>query len=169
MTLPEMGVNSSSAVWKAGQNWSNGKPWSNGQKNKSSPPMVSVLTGALERSTEIYLTANHWGHDLGIGDKIGFMPFHFGMYMVTEVYEPGHYRIWPPLRKDITASTYANLRPVVAMRLESEEAATFSRGASFIENPAAVMVEVLEGSRAGSLLCMEGQTRPGKRSATGME
>lgn len=144
LSREQMGVQSSRAVWKAGQNWSNGKPWSNGQRNQSSPPMVSVAATSEERATSISLANEHWGRALGIGDMVGFMPFHFGGYMVTQVLGDGVYRIWPPLRKRITTSTYANLRPVLAMRMEGEEAASFSRDASFLQNPTIILVEVLD-------------------------
>lgn len=64
--------------------------------------------------------------------------------MVTEVIGLGTYRIWPPLRKALTTDDFATLKPVLAMRLESEEAATAARDASFISKATMTLVEVLD-------------------------
>ena len=81
-------------------------------------------------------------HDLQVGDYLGFFPFHFGMYVVTEVIEPGTYRIWPPLRKALTTDDFATLDPTLAMRLESEDAATADRSLQVAEGASVTMVEV---------------------------
>ena len=126
------------------QSWSNGMPWSNGQPWHAYSPLVSVSTSAAIDDDIVTLADTAWGHGLGYGDLIGFSPFHFGKYMVSEAIEPGTYRIWPPLRKALTTSDYATLRPTMAMRLESEEAASANRDAAFISNASVTLVEALD-------------------------
>lgn len=126
------------------QPWSNDMPWSNGQPWRDYAPVVAVAASAAIDDDIVLLADTAWGHGLDYGDQIGFSPFHFGLYMVTAVIEPGAYRIWPPLRKALIAGDFATLKPVMAMRLESEEAATAARGAAFIGNATVTMVEVLD-------------------------
>lgn len=126
------------------KNWSNGAPWSNGQGWQMTPPTVSVAASAAKDDTVISLGSTFWGHGLDIGDYLGFLPFHLGLYVVTEVIEPGTYRIWPPLRKAITPNDFATLRPTLAMRLESEEAASAGRGLVVAEGLSVTLMEVLD-------------------------
>lgn len=132
-----------------GQLWSNGMPWSNGQGWESTPPTVAVAGEAERGDSVVVLGDEFWGRRLDVGDLMGFFPLHLGMYMITETlsggnYSTGTYRVWPPLRKAITPSDFATLRPTLAMRLESEEAATAPRDASFIAGASVTMVEVLD-------------------------
>lgn len=144
LNLQQMGVAASRDDWRRGRPWSNGLPWSNGQSWQSTPPMVPVASPAVRDSTVLSLGSEFWGHRLDYGDLIGFAPYHLGLYMVTEVIEPGTYRIWPPLRKDVTTDDLATLRPTLAMRLEGEDAANAPRGASFAEGLSVTMVETLD-------------------------
>jgi hypothetical protein len=73
---------------------------------------------------------------------IGFKPFHLGLYIVTQVHEPGRYRIWPPLRKAITTDDFATLNPVLVMRLEGEAGAPMPRGAASASGLSVTLVEV---------------------------
>lgn len=124
--------------------WSNGMPWSNGQYWSGSYPIVPIAQQSAIGDTVIHLQDEFWGASLGYGDQIGFTPFHFGLYMVTEVIDAGIYRIWPPLRKALTTDDFATLRPVLAMRLESEDSASAARGPAFIDNASVTLVEVLD-------------------------
>lgn len=124
------------------QTWSNGQPWSNGRMWKATLPNVAVAAASAKSDVFVSLANSFWGHALGIGDELGFFPFHFGVYEVTEVVEPGHYRVWPPLRKAIATSDFATLHPTLAMRLESEDAATRNRAADFIRDASVTLVEV---------------------------
>lgn len=142
LSLAQMGVNATSSEWKVGQPWSNGMPWSNGENWGSSPPVVSVATAAARDATAISLASAFWGHTLGMGDWLGFFPNHFGRYEVTEVIAPGEYRIWPPLRAAITPDDFATLRPVVSMRLVSENGAQAERGPAFMQGLIVQLVEV---------------------------
>lgn len=124
--------------------WGNGQPWSNGENWQVTPPVVPVVSAAAKDDTIVSLGSAFWGHSLDIGDLLGFYPFNFGLYMVTEVIEPGTYRVWPPLRKEITPDDFATLRPTLAMRLESEDAANAPRGAAFADGLSVTLVEVLD-------------------------
>ncbi|WP_157014899.1 hypothetical protein [Mesorhizobium xinjiangense] len=98
------------------QNWSNGEPWSNGEGWAPTYPVVPVAAAAGFDTGIVRLANEFWGHTLGYGDYLGFFPFHFGIYMVTEVIEPGQYRVWPRLRKALTAEDYATLYPTLVMK-----------------------------------------------------
>lgn len=144
LTRSQMGVAATDQEWRDGQPWSNVQPWSNGQNWGSTPPVVAVSAAMSKGGTVVSLDSAFWGDGLDIGDMFGFFPFHLGKYMVTEVLAPGRYRVWPPLRKDISPDDFATLRPVIAMRLEGEEAATAARDAAFGINLSMTLVEVLD-------------------------
>lgn len=127
-----------------GQNWENGEPWSSGEPWAVTPPEVPVAAQADLGGTQISLADAFWGHDLKIGEYLGFFPFHFGLYIVTEVIAPGTYRIWPQLRKEITPGDFATLIPTLAMRMEGEDAANASRGLVVANEPSITMVEVFD-------------------------
>jgi len=128
----------------AARNWLNGQPWGNGEPWKPTPPLVPLAAESDRGDTIVRLGAKFWGTALDIGDYIGFAPFHLGLYTVTEVISPGTYRIWPPLRKTITADDFASLRPVLAMRLESEDAASAGRGLVTADSATVTLVECLD-------------------------
>lgn len=128
----------------AGRDWSNGEPWANGEPWKATPPLVPVAAATGREGTVIRLGSQFWGRVLDIGDYIGFAPFHFGLYTITEVISPGEYRIWPPLRKSVTAGDFATLRPALAMRLESEDSASAGRGLVTADSVTVTLVECLD-------------------------
>lgn len=144
MSLSEAGVTVSDAEVRDGVPWSNGKPWSNGQAWQVSHPSVAVAEAADFDTTIIALSDAYWGHQLGMGDVIGFWPLHFGMYMVTQVIAPGRYRVWPPMRKAVTTASYATLNPILVMTLDSESSADLSRGVAHGEETTLIMSEVFD-------------------------
>ncbi|WP_315920448.1 hypothetical protein [Mesorhizobium sp. SP-1A] len=144
MRFQEAGVKSPDFEIATGKPWSNGMPWSNGENWKTSRPIVPVASGADLGDTEIRLSELWWGHRLDVGDYVGFFPFHFGMYQVTQVYERGYYRIWPTLRKAVTPDDFATLAPVLALRLESEDAASAGRGLVVADALSVTLVETLD-------------------------
>lgn len=102
-------------------------------------PGAAAALGA----TQVVLSNLTWGYQLGVGDWFGFYPYHFGVYMVTEVLKPGTYRIWPPLRKAVVDG-YATRRPVMAMRIESEDGAGFARSVDAAEGATMTLIEVTD-------------------------
>ncbi len=122
--------------------WSNGQPWSNGRGWQQSPPLVPVSAAAAKGATIITLQQSFWGAHLGPGDMIGFSPFHFGWYHISEDIGGGQFRIWPPLRVALTIGSVCTLEPVMAMRLESESAATFAEEVGATAESTMVLVEV---------------------------
>lgn len=98
------------------ENWSNGMPWSNGAGWALSAPVVPVAASAGFDTGIVRLGSAFWGHQLGLGDIVGFFPFHFGIYTVTEVIDDGEYRIWPRLRKALTSEDFCTLHPTIVMR-----------------------------------------------------
>ena len=128
----------------SGQTWSNGEAWSDGQTWKPSYPAVSVEAAAAVDKGVVDLTDEYWGHNLGIGDWLGFFPLHFGLYEVSEVIEPGKYRIWPRLRKALTTDDYATLHPTIVLKLTGQGAARLKRGPAFTEGQGADLVEVID-------------------------
>lgn len=144
LSFAQRGIDTTSQDWIPGQPWNEGITWDNGENWQSSSPYVPVTTPAALGATEIQLDSSYWGHNLDLGDFLGFLPFHFGLYMVTERFDDGHYRIWPPLRAAITEDTLATLEPVMVMRLEGEDAANAPRGAAFADGLSVTLVEVMD-------------------------
>ena len=132
--LPDEG----SLPFSNGENFTNDHPWKGGY-----PTIELTATISLE-VTQISLPDTLWGHKLGIGTWIGFMPLHFGMYMITEVLGDGQYRIFPPLRKAVSIGDYATLTPSMCVRMPAPDAARSSRGSAFVEGASLSVVEVLD-------------------------
>lgn len=127
-----------------GQAWSNGMAWSNGRNWGASYPPVPVDAPTALGGTVITLSPDFWGHDLDIGDYVGFFPLYFGMHTVTEVLAPGRYRVWPPLRKALTTTDLCTLTPTLAVKLTGGEAATLGRDASAASGLTAEFTEVFD-------------------------
>ena len=148
LTLAEAGNKASPAQQVYGLPWSNGRPWSSGQGWGPSRPMVPVARSSDKGNNVVPLATTGWGASLTIGMVIGFIPRHFGWYVITEVISPGVYRVWPPLRKAIGPEDYATLNPSIAMRMVGETGATLGRGRSFAQTPTVTLV----GRRCPALL-----------------
>lgn len=103
--------------------WSNGQPFSNGGAWQAAPSLVSVATAAATGESIIRLADAAWANDIDLGDYLGFTPLYLGLHTVTEVIDSRQFRVWPPLRAPLTADSNATIRPVMAMRLESEDSA----------------------------------------------
>lgn len=144
MSLLEAGMTLTPAQERFGLPWSNGETWSNGQNWKVTAPNVPVAAAAAREATIIRLADAFWGQRLQMGDYLGFFPLHFGLYTVTEERGDGEYRIWPPLRKALTVGDFATLYPTMAMRLESEDAASAARGVAYAEEASVTLVEVFD-------------------------
>lgn len=145
MKPDEVGVN---GVY-ADQPWSNGQRWSNSNSSTGvlwgrSYPKSLVAGTFAKGAIQIALSNQYWGGSLSVGDYIGFEPFHFGLYVITEVLGSGNYRSWPPLRKDVSNTSYATLKPTIVMRLESEGAANINRDLNAASSLSATFVEVLD-------------------------
>lgn len=126
------------------QLWSNGKPWSNGQWWQPSYPVVPVAGASPYDSGIINLSDQVWGHTLGWGDHLGFFPFHFGIYTVTEVLDAGRYRIWPRLRKAVDVDDFCTLFPTLVVRPTGKEAGSWRRDASTTTDTSIDVVEVID-------------------------
>lgn len=122
--------------------WSNDEPFSNGQGWRSDYPSVTVAAAAAKDTSIIQLTGGFWSQTLGMGERIGFGPLHFGVYEVTEVISPGTYRVWPILRKALSVGDLATLKPVMAMRLKGLNAANDFRGLDAATGLSITLVEV---------------------------
>lgn len=128
----------------AGMPWANTMPWENGKNWKVTKPNESVIQDAPLNATIVTISGNFWGGRLGMGDWIGFFPFHFGLYEITEDLGLGIYRIWPPLRRAVASGDLATLYPVMAMRLKSDNLPDADRGPAFVENLSISLVEVFD-------------------------
>ncbi len=142
MSMPDAGADYTQNQIREGLPWSSMLPWSNMRNWAASRPLVRVYSPANKGDSIVYLSEQFWRGNLGCGDQIGFTPYHFGLYIVTEIMPDGGFRIWPPLRKNITEHDFSTLSPMLAMRLESEAAAPMSRGAAGMESPVITMTEV---------------------------
>lgn len=151
-TLAELGLHASNDLLRTGIAWGNGRPWDvegadpwfNTGNWQLDAPLAKVRKHSAIGSSIIHLTAGSWGHRLNIGDYIGFTPFHFGLYTITQVLEAGQYRIWPPLRKAIASEDFATLEPQIVFRLESEEGAKAGRSLQAAEGLVATFIECLD-------------------------
>lgn len=144
LTLTDAGVVLSSQEKANGVPWGNGSSWDNGQNWKPSKPTVQVSAAAAKGTTLVTLSNSFWGRNLGMGDWIGFFPLHFGMYEITEDVGGGTYRIWPPLRKALTADSRATLYPVMVMRFLSTNLPDADRGPAFLEGLTMSFFEVFD-------------------------
>ena len=126
-----------------GQPWGNGERWGNGRPWSSSYPQVRVAEDADCGAGIVALEDEYWGHNLGLGDPIGFFPFYYGAHFVTEVIEPGRYRIWPRLRKEITPDDYATLHPTLVMKT-MPDGVSMARGPVHTEGVGVTLVEVID-------------------------
>lgn len=121
---------------------SNGLTLSNGKPIITFDGEVSIDMPTAKDGTLIHLKNENWGYDLQVGDWIGFAPFHFGLYHVTEAYDDGLYRIWPPLRKALTTDDIAVKTITMAMRMTGEGAAPLNRGASHAMDLSITLTEI---------------------------
>jgi hypothetical protein len=126
------------------QPWSNGLRWTSKRGWRPAPPIVHLAAPAAVGDGIISLTDEWWGWELGLGDYIGFFPFHFGLYMITEVQGLGVYRIWPRLRKAVTPNDYASLTATLVMRPTSRDAYNLKRDAATTSGQSVSLVEVLD-------------------------
>jgi hypothetical protein len=140
----ETGVNIPRDQRASKQDWSNAKRWSNGTQWKGDYALVSVAAAAAIGDSQVILAPDFWGHKLDLGDFIGFTPFHFGLYQISEVLDAGVYRIWPTLRAALTTSSFSTLKPVMAVRLMGEGAAQVQRDAQAAQNQTASFIEVFD-------------------------
>jgi len=125
-----------------GAPWTNGRPWSNGRNWRLGRPVAPLALPALRGDVVVALADVAWGHRLGLGDMLGFAPFHFGLYFVTEALGEGRYRVWPPLRRALAVGDVATLTPVLAMRLEGEGGASAGRGAVSADGLTMTLAEI---------------------------
>lgn len=125
-------------------NWSNGKPWSNGLGWRCAPPMASVNAAAAYGATVVKIDVTKWADVVGRGLRFGFVG-HFGVYMVRSASLVGHIatvRIFPSLRRAITAGQMVTLRPVICMRLASANGATATRVQHRLDGLSLSLIEV---------------------------
>lgn len=116
-----------------------------GEKNQSfqyPTAIVPVAVNASKGDNIIQIAETEWQPLLCEGDYIGFTPFHFGMYLITEVLGGGIYRVTFPLREDITTDSHATLWPTLAMRLQAEDSAPVQREAVIASGISVTMIEV---------------------------
>ena len=125
-----------SLPWSNGKNWSNGKPWHGGL------PLVSVAANTAYDDNIIELGPEFWGQKLGMGDWIGFAPFHLAAYEVREAITPTRLRVWPPLRKAIANGDLATLHPTLAMRLADAGAVSLANESRVPKSYTFTMIEV---------------------------
>lgn len=146
LTPQQSGLAAPAAAWWTdgghAQDWSNGEGWSSGMGWGWSPPQVPLAAAVALDGSIVTLSDQFWGHSLTGGEEIGFTPLYFGMHTVTEVLEPGTYRIWPSVRKAFTTADSATLDPTLALRLESEDGGSAARGLVAAEGLSITMVEV---------------------------
>jgi hypothetical protein len=120
----------------------NGKLFTNGRGNRIHRPPVAVARAAQKGDSVVSLSPSNWGMALNYGDLIGFFPFHFGMYIVTERISAGQYRVWPPLRKALAPTDYATLSPRMVVRMKPGTGSGLVRDAESARGMQMTVVEV---------------------------
>lgn len=144
MSLDTAGIVASNGQKRDGIPWSAGSVFSSGKGWRINKQNVGLLGTSSKDATTVTLRDEYWGRSLGIGDWIGFFPFHFGMYEITEVLGEGQYRIWPPLRKAVASTDFATQYPVMAMRLLASNLPDADRGPAFLEGLTISLFEVFD-------------------------
>lgn len=143
--LREAGVEVAEAAISSGLPWADtGLPFAETDRNWGLGfPPCAILSAAAKGATVLELDPEGWGGAFpDVGTMIGIAPLHFGAYLVTEIFDPGVFRIWPPLRKAVSEDDVATLTPVLAMRLLSESDGSFSRDLSALVDPVLTLTEV---------------------------
>lgn len=144
MSLSEAGVDTSMLGQSPEMPWRDLTFWAVGGTWRVTKPLVAVASAAAKDGAIVSLANEFWGQRLGIGDWIGFEPFHFGLYEVTEVIDNGVYRIWPPLRKTLAPGDKATAYPSMAMRLLASNLPDAERGPAFLEGLTISLFEVFD-------------------------
>jgi hypothetical protein len=123
--------------WEGGQAWSNGLPWLSGK------PVVPVTAASAKDSGTITLNISDWN---GVLPTFFGIVGHFAVYAITgvtsEVGDEVTVRVWPPVRKAITTSDYATLRPVLACRLSSGNGAPWTMKREIVDGAKLLVTEV---------------------------
>lgn len=140
LTFSDIGGSPSPNTLIAGVPWVNGKPWGNGKNWRPAMPVETVTAAASAGDTTVVLGTTTWGGKVGIGDMIGFVG-QYGLYVVTCTGSTG-LTIWPPLRANVAANSYATLKPVMAMRLEGESGANLGRSTFTSSSLTITLIEV---------------------------
>lgn len=124
-------------------NWSNGETWSNGQAWSAGKPVVPVTAVSAKDTGTITLDLTDWN---GVVPSFFGIVGHFAVYSVTgvqsQIGNAATLRVWPPVRKAITTSDYATLRPVLAARISGPAGASWSRQTEVMSGTRLDMIEV---------------------------
>ncbi|MCF3934352.1 hypothetical protein L1787_13135 [Acuticoccus sp. M5D2P5] len=132
----EIGISGQTALWNYQQTWSDGNPW------EPHIGIVGVGGARAAGSNTVRLQNNNWANAIAVGWMLGFVPFHFGCYWVTEVLEDREFRIWPNLRSTLPANAAATLQPVLAMAAVPNSASG-GRGINSTEGESVALREVI--------------------------
>lgn len=123
--------------------WSNGEPWSNGQPWTVGKPLALVAAASAKDTATITLDLTNWN---GVVPSFFGIVGHFAVYAVIGVQsQTGNVatlRVWPPVRRAVTAEDYATLRPVMAARIAGPSGASWSRQVETMGGSRLDMVEV---------------------------
>lgn len=142
MSYADMGADVTVETERDGIRWDGNIFWLHRKTWRIGTPYLENPAPAAKGDSLVTLPPEFWGHQLEVGDIFGYGPDHLGMYVVTESFGSGEYRIWPPLRKDVTALDLVIMDPPLAMRLESEEAANIGRALGGSDELVLTMVEI---------------------------
>lgn len=144
MSLEDAGVDTSTVNGCHQVPWSNVAPWEEGNLWRLTKPQIAVTAASAKDTTIVSISDQYWGSKLGIGDWIGFAPFHLGLYEVTEGLGGGRFRVWPPLRKALATGDKVTAYPTMAMRLLSSNLPDAERGPAFLEGLTISLFEVFD-------------------------
>ncbi|MCF3933304.1 hypothetical protein L1787_07750 [Acuticoccus sp. M5D2P5] len=132
----EIGISGERAAWNLNRAWSDGRLW------RPHVGVVGVAGARAAGSDTVRLQNFNWANAIDVGWMLGFVPFHFGCYWVTEVLDRREFRIWPRLRSTLPVSAAATLTPQLVMAAVPNSARG-GRSARSTEGEAIVLREVL--------------------------
>ena len=127
---------SSKVTWSNGQKWAHGQPWIAGK------PIVPVTVSSANGAGSITLDVSEWN---GVVPSFFGIIGHFAIYRTIGVVENGNeatVRVWPPVRKAVTTTDFATMRPTCAMRVASPDGAPFLRDVAVMDGAQLTMAEV---------------------------
>lgn len=138
----EMGINVSDNYDQQYVSWSNGEFWSNGKPWRIGKPLATIAAASAKNSGTITIDTTAWG---GVLPTFFGIVGHFAVYCVTGSTFSGNVatcRVFPPVRRAITTTDYATLRPVMAAQLTGPSGAPWSRDASAMSGAQLDIIEV---------------------------
>jgi|GEM_PF-3597207 len=125
-TWSELGLNVGEAKIDQYQNWTNDTMWAHGLPWGTGKPLAQITAASAKDSGQISIDLSAWS---GVLPTFFGIVGHFAVYGVQGARFAGDIatvKVWPPVRKAITVSDYATLRPVMCAKVDGKNGASWS-------------------------------------------